>query len=54
MRWFGIAALVLLVTCYLGIFLAPQLSIHQATDARPALAGTWRGVFGHRTSPPLS
>ncbi|KIU49253.1 MULTISPECIES: O-antigen ligase [Bradyrhizobium] len=49
MRWFGIAALVLLVTCYLGVFLAPQLSIHQATDAQePALAGTWRGVFGHK------
>jgi O-antigen ligase len=49
MRWFNIAALVLLVTCYLGVLLIPHLSIHQATDPQePALAGTWRGVFGHK------
>jgi O-antigen ligase len=49
MRWFSIAALVLLVTCYLGVLLIPHLSIHQATDPQePALAGTWRGVFGHK------
>jgi O-antigen ligase len=49
MRWFSIAALVLLATCYLGILLAPQLSIHLATDAQePALAGDWRGTFGHK------
>jgi O-antigen ligase len=49
MRWFSIAALVLLATCYLGILLAPQLSIHLATDAQePALAGNWRGSFGHK------
>jgi O-antigen ligase len=29
--------------------LAPHLSIHQATDAQePALAGDWRGSFGHK------
>ncbi len=49
MRWFSIAALVLLATCYLGILLAPNLSIHLATDAQePALAGNWRGAFGHK------
>jgi O-antigen ligase len=49
MRWFSIAALALLVTCYLGILLAPNLSIHLATDPQePALAGNWRGVFGHK------
>ena len=49
MRWFGIAALVLLATCYLGILLAPQLSIHQAIDPQePGLAGNWRGSFGHK------
>ncbi|QPF85898.1 O-antigen ligase family protein [Bradyrhizobium genosp. L] len=49
MRWFGIAALVLLATCYLGVLLAPHLSIHQATDPQePALAGNWRGAFGHK------
>jgi O-antigen ligase len=49
MRWFSIAALVLLATCYLGILLAPHLSIHLPTDAQePALAGNWRGSFGHK------
>ena len=49
MRWFSIAALVLLAACYLGILLAPQLSIHLATDAQePELAGNWRGSFGHK------
>jgi O-antigen ligase len=48
-RWFGIAALVLLASCYLGILLAPNLSIHLATDAQePGLAGNWRGTFGHK------
>jgi O-antigen ligase len=49
MRWFGIAALVLLAVCYLGILLAPKLSIHLATDLQePGLAGNWRGSFGHK------
>lgn len=43
------AAIVLLALCYLGIVLAPQLSIHQATDvAEPFLAGDWRGTFAHK------
>lgn len=49
MRWFSIAALGLLLICYLGLLLAPHLSIHLATDAQePALAGDWRGAFGHK------
>lgn len=49
MRWFSIAVLILLAVCYLGILLAPQLSIHQASDLRePLLAGDWRGAFGHK------
>jgi O-antigen ligase len=48
-RWFSIAALVLLAICYLGILLAPGLSIHLATDTQePQLAGNWRGSFGHK------
>jgi O-antigen ligase len=50
-RWFAIAALTLLAACYVGIVLAPNLSIHLATDAQePALAGAWRGVFGHKNN----
>ncbi len=49
MRWVSIAALGLLAICYLGLLLAPNLSIHLATDAQePALAGDWRGSFGHK------
>jgi O-antigen ligase len=49
MRWFSIAALTLLAVCYLGLLLAPNLSIHLPTDVQePALAGNWRGPFGHK------
>ncbi|UEM14186.1 O-antigen ligase family protein [Bradyrhizobium barranii subsp. barranii] len=45
----GGAALVLLVLCYLGVFLAPQYSMHTALDlTEPQLAGDWRGSFGHK------
>lgn len=45
----GGAALVLLTLCYLGVFLAPQYSIHTALDiTEPQLAGDWRGSFGHK------
>ncbi|EJN11592.1 lipid A core-O-antigen ligase-like enyme [Bradyrhizobium sp. YR681] len=45
----GVAALALLVLCYLGVFLAPQYSIHTALDiTEPQLAGDWRGSFGHK------
>jgi len=48
-RWFGVAVLGLLATCYLGIVFAPNLSIHLATDLQePLLAGDWRGVYGHK------
>jgi O-antigen ligase len=48
-RWVSTAAMALLAVCYLGLLLAPNLSIHLATDAQePALAGDWRGSFGHK------
>jgi O-antigen ligase len=48
-RWFGVALLVLLGTCYLGIVFVPNLSIHLASDLQePMLAGDWRGVYGHK------
>ncbi|QAU49277.1 O-antigen ligase family protein [Bradyrhizobium guangzhouense] len=53
----GGAALVLLVTCYLGIILAPHYAIHTALDiTEPQLAGDWRGSFGHKNiaSPVMS
>jgi O-antigen ligase len=48
-RWLSIATLVLLAICYLGVLLAPSLSVHLATDVQePHLAGDWRGSFGHK------
>jgi O-antigen ligase len=45
----GAAALGLLALCYLGVFLAPQYSMHTALDlTEPQLAGDWRGSFGHK------
>jgi O-antigen ligase len=41
--------LIVLAACYLGVFLAPTLSVHQTSDlAEPELAGDWRGVFSHK------
>jgi O-antigen ligase len=48
-RWFSISALALLGICYLGLLLIPNLSMHLATDLQEqALAGDWRGSFGHK------
>ena len=45
----AVVVLIVLVACYLGVLLVPQLSIHQASDVlEPELAGDWRGVFGHK------
>lgn len=49
--WLGVSVLTFLTVCYLGVLLAPQLAIHQATDAAEYhLAGDWRGVFVHKNS----
>src|SRR4029077_4939879 len=43
-RWLGLAAVVLLGLCFLGIMLPPHLSMHTAADiTEPQLAGDWRG-----------
>ena len=45
----AVVALIALAACYLGVLLAPQLSIHQPTDfLEPQNAGSWRGVFPHK------
>jgi O-antigen ligase len=53
LRHFGdllaIVALIVIVLCYLGVFLVPKLAVHQATDfLEPEHAGDWRGVFDHK------
>ena len=47
--WLGATALIFLTLCYLGVMLAPSLSIHTARDTfEPHLVGDWRGPFGHK------
>jgi O-antigen ligase len=47
--WLGGSVLLFLVVCYLGVMLAPALSIHMPRDSiEPQLAGDWRGPFGHK------
>lgn len=42
-------SLIVLAACYIGIFVAPSLAIHQPTDfTEIELAGDWRGIFGHK------
>jgi O-antigen ligase len=44
----AIAALALALS-FVGVLVAPHLTIHQATDlGEPEIAGDWRGVFGHK------
>lgn len=44
-----VAVLIVLAACYIGVFLAPSLAIHQLTDfAEPEHAGDWRGVFTNK------
>jgi O-antigen ligase len=44
----AIAALALVLS-FIGVLVAPHLTIHQATDlGEPEIAGDWRGVFGHK------
>jgi len=48
-RWLGLCALTLLLLCYVGIMLVPDLTVHLDSDPiEPHLAGDWRGTFGHK------
>ena len=48
-NWLSVSALIFLALCYLGVVLAPSVSIHTARDTlEPQLAGDWRGPFGHK------
>lgn len=45
----GVTVSIAIALCFLGVLLVPELSIHTARDAtEQALAGNWRGVFGHK------
>jgi O-antigen ligase len=43
------SVLIVLLACYLGVFLLPTIAIHQPADLiEPELVGNWRGVFSHK------
>ena len=45
----GVAVTIIIVACFLGVLLVPDLAIHTARDAtEQRLAGDWRGVFSHK------
>lgn len=45
----GVAAGALVALSYFGVIFLPRYAVHQASDlGEPALAGDWRGVFGHK------
>ena len=48
-RLLATAMTIVLVLCYGGVLLVPDLAVHQATDlGEPLLAGDWRGTFSHK------
>lgn len=45
----GGTALAILIACYLGLVVVPDLSMHTALDLRePEHAGSWRGLYAHK------
>jgi O-antigen ligase len=47
----ALAAGALLALSYFGVAFMPRYAVHQASDlGEPALAGDWRGVFGHKNA----
>lgn len=42
--------LFVLALCYMGVLIAPALSIHQVSDPMETLVGDWRGLFDHKNS----
>lgn len=48
---FALAAGALLALSYFGVIFMPRYAVHQFSDlGEPALAGDWRGVFGHKNT----
>src|SRR4051812_2006024 len=48
-RLLATGSLIILAISYLGVLLLPHVSIHQVSDViESALAGAWRGPFGHK------
>jgi O-antigen ligase len=45
----GSAALVVILVCYAGLVIFPDIAVHSAGDAlEPEHAGAWRGLFDHK------
>lgn len=45
----GTAALIVVLICYAGLLVFPDIAVHSAGDAlEPEHAGAWRGLFDHK------
>lgn len=45
----GTAALIVILICYAGLVIVPDIAIHSSGDAlEPEHAGAWRGLFDHK------
>lgn len=45
----GSAALIVILVCYAGLVVFPDIAVHSAGDAlEPEHAGAWRGLFDHK------
>ncbi|WP_150132742.1 O-antigen ligase family protein [Neorhizobium sp. SOG26] len=42
------AVILVLGLCYFAVFIVPSIGIHQSSEVEAALAGDWRGIFGHK------
>eukprot|EP00913_Durusdinium_trenchii_P004211 g3903.t1 len=49
-RAMGACAAVVLLMCYLAVVAMPATGVHQGNEVEAALAGDWRGIFGHKNS----
>lgn len=47
-RSIGIAGTTVLLLCYLGLILLPDIAVHSGSSSEPQHAGLWRGLFSHK------
>lgn len=47
-RAIGIAGTTVVLLCYCGLILFPDIAIHSADSTEPEHAGLWRGLFSHK------
>ena len=49
-RVFAIGTMAVLLLSYFAVLVVPAVGVHGANEAEAALAGDWRGIFGHKNA----